>query len=67
MAANTLKTLEILPWSEACTRMYGRLSADLERYGKALAAMDLLIACHAMNEGCQGASSIMKDTACGGK
>ena len=46
------ETLEILPWSEACTRIYGRLRADLERHGKPLAVMDLLIASHALSEGC---------------
>lgn len=45
-------TLEILPWSEACAKVYGRLRADLERKGKPLAAMDLLIASHALSEGC---------------
>jgi tRNA(fMet)-specific endonuclease VapC len=48
----TLDTLEILPWSEACTRVYGRLRAELERNGKPLAALDLLIASHALSEGC---------------
>ena len=52
LVENTLKTLEILPWSEACARVYGRLRADLERNGKPLAAMDLLIASHALSEGC---------------
>ena len=52
LAEATLETLEILPWSEACTRIYGRLRADLERHGKPLAAMDLLIASHALCEGC---------------
>jgi tRNA(fMet)-specific endonuclease VapC len=52
LAEATLETLEILPWSEACTRIYGRLRADLERHGKPLAAMDLLIASHALSEGC---------------
>ncbi|WP_371734066.1 PIN domain-containing protein [Synechococcus sp. CCY 9618] len=32
--------------------MYGRLRADLERNGTPLAAMDLLIASHALSEGC---------------
>ena len=32
--------------------MYGRLRADLKRNGKPLAAMDLLIASHALSEGC---------------
>ncbi|MFM2079754.1 MAG: hypothetical protein RLZZ219_436 [Cyanobacteriota bacterium] len=52
LAEATIDTLEILPWSEACTRVYGRLRADLERNGKPLAAMDLLIASHALSEGC---------------
>ncbi|WP_286194857.1 type II toxin-antitoxin system VapC family toxin [Synechococcus sp. CCY 0621] len=52
LVENTLKTLEILPWSETCARVYGRLRADLDRNGKPLAAMDLLIASHALSEGC---------------
>ena len=52
LAENIFKTLEILPWSEACARVYGRLRAELERSGKPLAAMDLLIASHALSEGC---------------
>jgi tRNA(fMet)-specific endonuclease VapC len=48
----TLNTLEILPWWEACARTYSRLHADLERQGKPLAVMDLLIASHALSEGC---------------
>ena len=49
---NTIQTLEILPWSEACARVYSRLRADLERNGTPLAAMDLLIASHALSESC---------------
>jgi tRNA(fMet)-specific endonuclease VapC len=52
LAEATFESLEILPWSEACARIYGRLRADLERHGKPLAAMDLLIASHALSEGC---------------
>ena len=52
LAEATLEILEILPWSEACTRIYGRLRADLESQGKPLAALDLLIASHALSEGC---------------
>ena len=52
LAESTLDTLEILPWTEACSRIYGRLRADLERHGKPLAALDLLIASHALSEGC---------------
>lgn len=52
LAEATLETLEILPWTEDCARTYGRLRADLEREGKPLAVMDLLIASHALSEGC---------------
>jgi tRNA(fMet)-specific endonuclease VapC len=52
LAESTLDTLEILPWSEACSRIYGRLRAELERHGKPLAALDLLIASHALSESC---------------
>ena len=52
LAEATLDTLEILPWNEACSKIYGRLRAELERRGKPLAAMDLLIASHALSEGC---------------
>lgn len=48
----TLETLEILPLTEACTRIYGQLRVDLERHGKPLAALDLLIASHALSKGC---------------
>ena len=47
-----LETLEILPWTDDCARVYGRLRADLELRGTTLAAMDLLIASHALSEGC---------------
>jgi tRNA(fMet)-specific endonuclease VapC len=52
LAEATFETLEILPWTEACSRIYGRLRAELERHGKPLAALDLLIASHALSEGC---------------
>jgi tRNA(fMet)-specific endonuclease VapC len=52
LAEATLETIEILPWTEDCARIYGRLRTDLERNGKSLAAMDLLIASHALSEGC---------------
>ncbi len=52
LAEATLESLEILPWTEECARTYGRLRADLERGGKPLAVMDLLIASHALSEDC---------------
>ena len=48
LAEATLETLEILPWTDDCARVYGRLRAALEREGKPLAALDLLIASHAL-------------------
>ena len=52
LAEASLNTLEIVPWSEACSMIYGRLRAELERHGKPLAALDLLIASHALCEVC---------------
>ncbi len=52
MVEETLEILEILPWTDGCARVYGRLRADLERKGTPLEAMDLLIASHALSEGC---------------
>ena len=52
LAEATLETLETLPWTEECARIYGRLRTDLERDGNPLAVMDLLIASHALSEGC---------------
>ena len=44
--------MEMLPWTLGCAITYGRLRAALERSGTPLAAMDLLIASHALSEGC---------------
>ncbi len=52
LAEATLETLEILPWTEDCARTHGRLRSALERDGKPLAVMDLLIVSHALSEGC---------------
>lgn len=52
LAEEAMEAIAILPWSEGCARVYGRLRADLERKGTTLAAMDLLIASHALSEGC---------------
>ena len=52
LAEATLETLEILPWTDDCARVYGRLRAALEREGKPPAALDLLIASHALSAGC---------------
>ena len=47
-----LARLEVLPWTEACAVVYGRLRAVQARKGRPLGLMDLLIASHALSEGC---------------
>ena len=42
-----LAKIEVLPWESAAARAYARARATLERLGKPLANMDLLIAAHA--------------------
>jgi tRNA(fMet)-specific endonuclease VapC len=43
-----LEAIEIRPWTHNCASAYGPLRAELERKGTPLAAMDLLIASHAL-------------------
>ena len=40
--------LDVLPWTSATAQSYGLLRAEIERQGKRLAALDLLIAAHAV-------------------
>jgi tRNA(fMet)-specific endonuclease VapC len=42
-----LSKIDILPWDSAAARAYAKARATLERIGKLLANMDLLIATHA--------------------
>lgn len=42
-----LAKIEVLPWESAAARAYAHARATLERIGKPLANMDLLIAAHA--------------------
>jgi tRNA(fMet)-specific endonuclease VapC len=42
-----LSKIDILPWDSAAARAYAKARATLERIGKPLANMDLLIAAHA--------------------
>ena len=46
-----LRRVDVLPWDSAIAKDYGTLRADLERLGKVLAPLDLLIATHALNVG----------------
>jgi tRNA(fMet)-specific endonuclease VapC len=41
----------VLPWDRAIAERYGTVRADMERQGKILAALDLLIATHALGVG----------------
>ncbi len=41
--------LEVVPFSNAAARLYGRIRALLEEKGKTIGSMDLLIAAHALS------------------
>ncbi|WP_373520196.1 PIN domain-containing protein [Aquiflexum sp.] len=45
-----LLPLEILPYTQTATFVYGELRAKLEREGKVIGSMDMLIASHALSE-----------------
>jgi tRNA(fMet)-specific endonuclease VapC len=46
-----LAKIEVLPWESAAARAYAHARVTLERLGKPLANMDLLIAAHAASLG----------------
>ena len=52
LVESALARLEVLPWTDACAVVYGRLRALQARKGRPLGLMDLLIASHALSEGC---------------
>ena len=43
-----LSAIETLPWTSATAQRYGTIRAELERRGRPLGALDLMIAAHAM-------------------
>ncbi|MDD2769949.1 MAG: type II toxin-antitoxin system VapC family toxin [Methylococcus sp.] len=43
-----LRRAEVLPWESATAKRYGAVRAELERQGKTLGSLDLLIAAHAL-------------------
>lgn len=47
---NFLLPLEILPFSQKAASFYGELRSKLEREGKVIGSMDMLIASHAVSE-----------------
>jgi len=46
-----LRRVDVLPWDSTVAERYGAVRADLERRGKILAPLDLLIATHALSAG----------------
>lgn len=44
-----LRRVDVLPWDSAVAERYGTVRADMERQGRILSPLDLLIATHAMN------------------
>jgi len=46
-----LRRVDVLPWDSATAERYGPVRADMERRGKTLAPLDLLIATHALRTG----------------
>ena len=53
-AINLLRFLvqfDVLPFDEAAAREYGKIRADLERAGKLIGNMDMLIGAHARSAG----------------
>jgi len=46
-----LLPLEVLPFDEKAAQAYGNICCHLERMGKVIGAMDLLIAAHAVSSG----------------
>ncbi|MBJ7416024.1 MAG: type II toxin-antitoxin system VapC family toxin [Niveispirillum sp.] len=47
-----LLRLDVLPWDSDVARIYGETRAAMERQGKVLAPLDLMIAAHAIAMGC---------------
>jgi tRNA(fMet)-specific endonuclease VapC len=43
--------VDILPWTKETANLYAGIRADLERVGKPLGALDMLIAAHALQAG----------------
>ena len=46
-----LRRVDVLPWDSVTAERYGPVRADMERRGKILAPLDLLIAAHALGGG----------------
>jgi len=51
LVENFLERLSVLDWTSAVTPHYARVRAALERIGRPIGNMDLMIASHAVSEG----------------
>src|SRR6185437_4920967 len=51
LVENFLERLSVLDWTSAVTPHYARVRAGLERIGRPIGNMDLMIAAHAVSEG----------------
>ena len=50
-AANAFfATIEVLPWTRSTATVYGKLRAELERRGRPLQPLDMMIAAHAIEQ-----------------
>lgn len=49
--AELLRRLDVLPWTSATAQRYGIVRAELERRGRPLGPLDLMIAAHAVEAG----------------
>ena len=50
-AQELMRRIDVLPWNSATAHRYAGVRVDLERQGKTLAPLDLLIAAHALEAG----------------
>ena len=44
-----LKRVDVLPWNSIIAEQYGTVRAEMERQGKSLAPLDMLIGAHALS------------------
>ena len=54
---NFLREIDVLPWTRHTADIYASVRTDLERMGKPLGALDMLIAAHALEAGATLVSS----------
>ncbi len=50
--ADFVSHLEVQPWNVEAARQYGKIRTSLEKKGKPIGNMDLLIAAHALSQQC---------------